>query len=86
MGKVHAPLDRKGQSTIEYILLFTAVILVMISLVVGKITFFRGVVKDVQLSPYQGKINEVYDRGATETSGASNRLFSSFKTIPAPVP
>ena len=59
-------LSRKGQSTIEYLLVFAAIIGVAIVLVAqpGSI--------------YQNRLNETYDTASNSLVTASNAFFKSF--------
>ena len=59
-------LSRKGQNTIEYLLIFTAVISVCILFVVKP-----G-------SVYQSRLNETYDTASNSLVAASNAFYNSF--------
>lgn len=54
--------DRKGQSTLEYIILVTAIIVVIIALVMGS------------NSPFSKGLNDTYGRMLNSTNVMSNRL------------
>lgn len=54
--------DRKGQSTLEYIILVTAIIVVVIALVMGS------------NSPFSKGLNDTYTKMLNSTNIMSNRL------------
>lgn len=54
--------DRKGQSTLEYIILVTAIIVVIIALVMGS------------NSPFSKGVNDTYSRMLNSTNIMSTRL------------
>lgn len=54
--------DRKGQSTLEYIILVTAIIVVIIALVMGS------------NSPFSQGLNSTYSKMLNSTNVMSNRL------------
>ena len=58
--------SRNGQSTLEYLLLFTAVVVALI--------FFVAVTN----SPYQTRLNETYDLGTNALFETSNTFYNSF--------
>lgn len=63
---------KKGQSTVEYIILVTAVIAVIIFFVVSS------------NSPFKARLNDTFNMATNSMVSMSNRLVNAF--APAPVP
>ncbi len=70
----------KGQSTVEYILLVTAIMLVGIVFVIGTDPNPDG----SPSSEYQKKINKTYSAGADGMQRAAGELFSSILNTSVP--
>jgi hypothetical protein len=70
--------SRQGQSTVEYILMVTAVLAICLELIVGFIeTDDQGQITSGSLSTYQNQLNETYSTGADAMTQASQQFFSS---------
>jgi hypothetical protein len=68
----------QGQSTIEYILVVSAVLAIGVSLVLGQaIKDQNGKIISYTYSGYQNKINESYSSGTDAVATASQGLFST---------
>ncbi len=71
---------RKAQSTIEYILLVTATIAVVIFFLLGNGN--QDGTGNVSFSPFQSRINEAFSASMNGTQTAVNQLFDSLRNYP----